>query len=67
MSDPVREQHERDGFVSSTPFPKGTMPDQTPEAHYLPEDDHRPPVLGVLLAFIAVFWTCLIAAFFLLR
>jgi hypothetical protein len=43
------------------------MPDQTPDAHYMPEDSRRPPVLGVLLAFILVFWTGLIGAFFLLR
>lgn len=67
MSDPVREQHEQDGFLSSTTFPKGAVMDQTPDAHSLPEDGHRPPVLGVLLAFILVFWVCLIAAFFLLR
>jgi hypothetical protein len=66
MSDPVREQHERDGFVSSTPFPQGTGPDPTLDAQYSPKDSHRPPVLGVLLTFIVVFWG-LVAAVLLLR
>ena len=66
MSDPVREPHERDGFVSSTPFPRESGSDQTPDALEARDEDNRPPVLGVLLVFILVFWGA-VAAFFFLR
>ena len=66
MSDPVREPHERDGFVSSTAFPKETRPDHPPDTPETFENAHRPPVLGVLLVFIIVFWGG-VAAFLLLR
>lgn len=66
MSDPVREQHERDGLVTPPPFPTETRPDQSPDAQRPLAYEHRPPVLGVLLLFILVFWGG-VAAFFLLR
>jgi|GEM_PF-1811063 len=66
MSDPVREPRERDGFVSSTPFPKETRPGHPHDTPETFEDEHRPPVLGVLLVFIIVFWGG-VAAFLLLR
>ena len=66
MSDPVREPHETDRYVRSPPFPEETGPDHAPEMMEVREDENRPPVLGVLLVFILVFWGA-VAAFFLLR
>ena len=66
MSDPMREPHERDGFLSSTPLPKETKPDLAPEPQALPDGARRPPVLGVVLIFIVFFWGA-VAAFFLFR
>ena len=65
MSDPLREPHERDGFLSSKPFPKETRQEQRPETRETLEGERRPPVLGVLLLFILIFWGG-VAAFFLL-